>query len=505
MKLFFKIIANLCVHLTDFLRNLFLMAQRFFSRVKKSALLMNKTEKIFFVLLLACFLVLSGVKAKNEFVSKTKVVPAYGGTYKEAVYGDVKYLNPLLATNDAEKSASKLVFSGLVKYDKNNNVIPDLAEKWEISPDNLRYTFYLRNNVLFHDGKKLTANDVAYTVDKIKSSAFKSPLSSAWADINVTAEGDKVIFDLPRAYGPFIYNCDFGILPSYLPDDQLNKKPIGTGPYKFSSSNTKDGKITRMNLESNLQYFDNVPYISKIELDFFTNKNEAELAFKNNKTDGISGVNLDKKEGVIDLSFKTNKKLGLIFNLRKDKLKDKAVRQKILGNDKLLDKLNLTLTTLDNDLQRSKAEELKRQFADKNIDLNIKYLNPIEMQEALDKKDYELLLFGFDFGYDPDPYVFWHSSQLDKLNFAGYSDKNSDILLEDARMLTDRQARNAKYNQFFDTIKNEALGVFYDPITSYFAVKPEIKNTSINGSEADYRFSGIEKWYIKTKRVSNKQ
>ena len=124
------------------------------------------------------------------------------------------------------------------------------------------------------------------------------------------------------------------------------------------------------------------------------------------------------------------------------------------------------------------------------------------MQEALSKKDYELLLFGFDFGYDPDPYVFWHSSQMENMNFAGFSDKNSDILLEDARMLTDYTARNAKYNQFFDTIKNEALGVFYDPITFSYAVKPEVKNAKVNSSEVDYRYDGIEKWYLKTKRIS---
>ncbi|MCL5410414.1 MAG: ABC transporter substrate-binding protein [Patescibacteria group bacterium] len=501
MKLFFKIIANLSVQFVSFLRNLLAIILYFFKRVKKSALLMNKTETIFSLFFLICALVLSGIKVKDEFFLRTRIVPADGGIYKEVVFGDFKYLNPLLASTDAEKSSSKLVFSGLVKYDKNNNVTSDIAEKWEISPDNLRYTFYLKDNVVFHDGKRLTADDVAFTVDKIKNPAFKSPLSSAWEDVNVTTEGNKVIFDLPRAYGPFIYNCDFGILPSHLSDDQFNKKLVGTGPYKFANSTIKNGKIVKLNLEKNPLYFNGEPYISQIELDFFGSKAETELGFKEKGTNAISGMSINGKESLFDLSFKTNKRLGLIFNLRKDKLKDKTVRQKILSSDKLPDRLDLSLTTLDNDLQRSKAEELKKQFSDRNINLSIKYLNPIDMQEALSKKDYELLLFGFDFGYDPDPYVFWHSSQMENMNFAGFSDKNSDILLEDARMLTDYTARNAKYNQFFDTIKNEALGVFYDPITFSYEIKSDVKNAKINASEVDYRYDGIEKWYIKEKRV----
>lgn len=461
---------------------------------------MNKTERILAVSFFICALVLLGLKAKDDFFERTVTVPASGGTYKEAVFGDFKYLNPLLSSTDAEKSTSKLVFSGLVKYDKNNNVIPDLAEKWEISPDNLKYTFYLRNDVMFHDGKKLTAEDVAYTVEKIKTPAFKSPLSNAWEDIDVTIDGNKVIFDLPRAYGPFIYNCDFGILPSHLSDDELNSKLIGAGPYKFVSTTTKNNKIAKLNLESNSLYFNGEPYIAKMEFDFFGNKDDAKLAFKDKETDAISGIDSSERN-MTDLSFKTSKRLGLILNLRNDKLKDKTVRQQILGAEKLPDKIELSLSTLDSEIQKSKAEELKKQFAEKNIDLNVKYYNSVEMREVLDSRDYELLLIGFDFGYDPDPYVFWHSSQVEGMNFAGYGNKDSDILLEDARMLTDYAARNEKYNKFFETIKNEALGVFYDPLSFFYQVKPEIKDATINCSEADYRFDGVEKWYIKTRRV----
>ena len=339
MKSILKTISKSIVQFAGYIKNSLPVILRFFKRLKKSALLMSKTEMILSVSFLICALLLLGVKAKEQFVERTKMVPDSGGTYVEAVYGDFKHLNPLLASTDAEKASSKLVFSGLVKYDKDNNVIPDLAEKWEVSQDNLRYTFYLRDDVMFHNGDKLTGEDIISTLEKIKAPAFKSPLSSAWADVNITSEGSKIIFDLPRAYGPFIYNCDFGILPFRIPDEEFNKKLIGTGPYKFANSSAKSNKIVQLNLESNNQFYEGQPFISKIELNFFGSQNETELAFKEKKTNAISGMSLAKKGNVNDLSFKTTKRLGLILNIRKDKLKDKTVRQKILGNEKLTEKL----------------------------------------------------------------------------------------------------------------------------------------------------------------------
>lgn len=505
-----KLFSNLGVYLLGLIKTIFSSIKYFCKRLKKSVSFMNKAEKIFTVLFLISAIILSVIKLEKDFIAKTISVSAPGGLYKEAVYGDFKYLNPLLVSTDVEKAASKLVFSGLVKYDKDNNVQPDLAANWEVSSDGLRYTFYLKDNLFFHDGRKLTSDDVVYTVEKIKNPAFQSPLSTAWADVNVTAEDDNtVVFDLPRAYGPFIYNCDFGVVPSYLNDDQFGKRLIGTGPYKFAKTTAKDNKIVKLNLERNLDYFGGAPYIENVEMDFYNNLDQAKLASKDKNVNAVSGFVPDDNTLFSNLSFTTTKRLGLILNLRGDKLKDKATRQVILSNQELSsdnklptgEKMTLKLATLDNELQKRKAEELKNQFAEKDVDLKINYYNPVAMQEVVESRNYELLLFGFDFGHDRDPYVFWHSSQIDRLNFAGYSDKNSDILLEDARMLPDGVARNAKYDQFFGTVQSEALAAFYDPITFNYYTKGDVKDAKVNCNEVDYRFEGMEKWYIKTKRV----
>jgi len=502
MKLFFKIIANLFVCVTGFFKKSFFLLISFCKRVIKSAQLMTGIEKKLAISFFVITLILFGIKVKKDFVAETKIAPGNGGVYKEAVVGEYKYFSPILASSDAEKSTSKLLFSGMVKFDKDNNVLPDLADKWEVSADGLKYKFYLKNNVKFHDGQKLTADDVVFTVNKIKDPSLKSPLYSAWADVNVSAENDyTVVFDLPRAYGPFIYSCDFGVLPSHISDDQFSKKVVGTGPYKFDNSKTKDGKITNIYLEKNDKYFNGAPLINKVELDFFKDADQAKEAFESDQSmTALSGA-ISNADGVKNWNFETTKRLGLIFNLRKDNLKDKSFRQKVLSGEKSAEKINLTLSTLDNGLQRERAEELKKQFADRNIILDIKYYSPVEMQDVLAKKDYELLLYGFDFGHDRDPYIFWHSSQIDELNFAGYSDKKSDILLEDARMITDQTQRNAKYDQFYEIIKSEALGTFYDPIKFQYNFRTVLKDVSINCNDVDYRYNGIEKWYLNETRV----
>jgi ABC-type transport system substrate-binding protein len=346
---------------------------------------------------------------------------------------------------------------------------------------------------------------VAYTIDAIKDPASKSPLAGAWQDVSVTTDdaNNAVIFELPRAYGPFIYNCDFGILPSSIPPDQFSKKLIGSGPYKFVNSKSKDSKITNISLAASENYYGERPHISKIELDLFKDKNDAESAFKTGDYNAISGTEPNDKDDVSDFSVTTQKRLGLIFNLRNAKLSDKAVRQSILGSEKLPEKLTLILTTLDSDLQREKAEEIKKDFFSRNIELIIKYLNPVEMKDVLDKKDYELLLYGFDFGHDRDPYAFWHSSQTSQSNFSGFSDKKADLILEDARMTLDPSARNALYDQFFEMVKTEAATVFYDPVKFpyYMSGKPKINGVSLNCSEEECRFDNVQNWFMKEKRV----
>ena len=93
---------------------------------------------------------MAGYTALN---TTTVLVPDYGGTYREGVAGNPRYINPLLSTfNDVDRDLVALVFRGLTVADERGQIQPDLADTWEISPDNLIYTFHLRQDVRWHDG-----------------------------------------------------------------------------------------------------------------------------------------------------------------------------------------------------------------------------------------------------------------------------------------------------------------------------------------------------------------
>lgn len=493
--------------MNGFLKKLFFRIKVLFYRFKTSVSLMTLLEKRLVIVFLIIFLFLVGVKINRIYMSDTLPIPGVGGDYSEAVVGELKYLNPILVSSDTDKSTSRLIFSSLIWADKDNKLIMDVASKYEVSPDNLKYSFTLRDDVYFHDGGKLAASDVEYTVSQMKDSGMKTPFYDKWKDVNVETVGENVVvFSLPKAYGAFIYNCDFGILPSYLSMDAVSKGFVGSGPYKFvSTEKTNDvvgSHISKLTLLSNDNYFAGAPFITNFELSFFDDKAKAQKAFKSKDYNALSGTYFADVDDVNNLSFPTSKRLSLIFNLRNEKLKNKETRDKIIKSTKFDASLALTLTTLDNELQRQKAEEIKNQFSQINVSINIKYLSVIDLGDVIDKKDYELLLYGFDFGHDRDFYAFWHTSQMNKNNFAGFSDKNSDILLEDARMTADPVIRAQKYDQFAQTIQSESLAIFYDPITYNFYQKKEIK-----GADSDWhhdvsaKYFNAERWYIKESRI----
>ena len=466
---------------------------------------MTKIERAGALFFSISALVLLSINFYKLYIANTKPVPTAGGTYEEAIVGDLKYLNPVTAQSDTDQAVSGLIFSGLVQVSDQNDIVPDIADHWETSSEGQKYTFYLKKNVKFSDGVPLTANDIAYTINNIKDPATKSPLYTSWSGVTVSVIDDYTVeFDLPKVYGPFIYNCTFGILPSHLTPDEFSKNVTGSGPYELQkSTNTKDGSLTAsLELSRNDGYYGPASNIDQIKLDFYSTKDEAVTAFQNDiKINAISGAAVD---GVRNMSYKSGRQLGLIANVGSDKMKDITNRQNFFTSQKFSKPIELSLVTLDEDYQRTEAEALTEKYKSLNVKLNVQYLTPLQFPDAIKSRKYDLLLYGFDFGYDRDPYTFWHSSQIATgMNFAGWSDKNSDIMLEDARMITDPAQRNAKYDDFFANVVNKQyLAEFFDPISYNFFVRDSVKNIKpITGNQVYSRYDNIISWYVAEKRV----
>ena len=195
---------------------------------------------LFFVLALSTLFMLSEV-----IQNFSRKVPASGGSLTEGIIGTPRFINPVIARSEADKDLVALIYSGLMRPNHNGTLIPDLAETYTLSDDGTLYTFTLRANAVFHDGTRLTSEDVIYTIRQIQNPLIDSPLARAWEGVSVSAPDDRtVVFKLDTPYAPFISNATVGIIPQHLWQEttsetfavhRLNTEPIGSGPFMTNS------------------------------------------------------------------------------------------------------------------------------------------------------------------------------------------------------------------------------------------------------------------------------
>jgi len=242
------------------------------------------------------------------------IVPANTGEYAEGMVGYPQFINPIYAqVSDIDNDLSSLIFSGLLKYDKDLKLVPDLALSYEINADQKEYTFYLRKDVLWHNGTHFFADDVIFTIDAIKkfSEYKKSPLYAAFKYIEVIRIDDYAVkFILPEPYAPFLNILTFGIIPENIWIEvpaqnatlaKYNIKPVGTGIYKFNSL-TKDsiGNIKSYTLIRNDEYYGKKPYIEKITFKFYPDFESASMAVKGKEIQGISFLPKEFRQDIKD-------------------------------------------------------------------------------------------------------------------------------------------------------------------------------------------------------------
>jgi peptide/nickel transport system substrate-binding protein len=228
--------------------------------------------------------------------------PDYGGYYVEGVVGFPQYLNPILArNNDIDSDLTKLIFSGLFKYDQNLEIVPDLAKNFEISDDQLHYKIEIKDNALWHDNQKLTADDVIFTVKTIKNPQLKNPWADYFQNVNVVKINEKAVeFVLAQPNPIFLKHLTVSIMPQHLwqevPIQQFhlsdyNVKPIGSGPFKFKSlRRDKNGLIQSYALERNENFYNRKAYLARITFKFYSKFKEPIVDIQKREINGISYV-----------------------------------------------------------------------------------------------------------------------------------------------------------------------------------------------------------------------
>ncbi len=276
--------------------------------------------------------------------------PVAGGIYSEGVVGKFTNANPLYATSSADATVSRLVFSGLLKYDNNNQLVGDLAKNWSLSSTQTRYTFHLRHNVTWHDGQPFTANDVVFTYHMIQNPEAQSSLYANWQGIKVSAKDNYTVnFDLPNPLSSFPYSLTNGIIPAHvfkntqpiqMRSAQFNSNPIGTGPFEWKFVEVTGKNSATMQQRITLAAFNNYwagrPKLDGFNITTFSDEQHLSTAFNKKQLNAMDGLDtitdsLQSDSSVHIYTTPLNSEVMAFFNNSNPALGDVSVRRALVS------------------------------------------------------------------------------------------------------------------------------------------------------------------------------
>ena len=143
-------------------------------------------------------------------VASTASDPVYGGSVVVAISSDPAGLNPAITTQGGVQAICGSIFSGLVAHDFDLNPVPDLAERWDVSPDGRTYTFHLAPEAVFHDGVPVTSEDVMFTFEQLLLKYHSRTRTSIGDNLRqiLTPDAHTVAFEFNKSYAAFLKLVD---------------------------------------------------------------------------------------------------------------------------------------------------------------------------------------------------------------------------------------------------------------------------------------------------------
>lgn len=305
---------------------------------------MNITRHLIFLIII--LVVLCSSCGQKDPVDAGRKLPDAGPTYGDILVdgsiGDASNLIPLLATDSTSHDIAAMIYNGLVKYDKDLNIVGDLADSWDVSPDGLVITFHLRKTVRWHDGHPFTANDVFFTykttIDPKTPTAYAGDFLRVKKAEVLNPHTFRVTYDRP--FAPALSSWSVAILPRHLllgkdiSKSPLSRHPVGTGPYKFKEW-VNGQKIV---LLSNHDYFEGRAYIDGYIMRIIPDMATMFLELRAGSLDrmGLTPLQYTRQteSNLFRENFRKYRYLSfsytyLGYNLKKPLFADKRVRQAI--------------------------------------------------------------------------------------------------------------------------------------------------------------------------------
>ncbi len=309
----------------------------------------------FFLLALVISVVLCGCGSRKEEDNKTQKkesnsqtqtegsgedssteTKVYGGSVIVGITQDLDSLDPHKAVAAGTEEVLFNIYEGLVKPDRDGNLIPAVAESYTMSEDGMIYTFSLRENIKFHDGTPVTSEDVIYSIKRcaglLETSDPEVITVSALSCIKeveaLKKEGQKdqiqITLNEPNTELICYFTC--AIVPEHIKD--LGQNPIGTGPFRFVSYTP----LQKFVIEKNKDYYlEGVPYIDEVTFKISANTDSAFLELSAGGIDIFPYLTSEQANQIPDtFEVKTgtmNLVQGLFLNNKKAPFDQKEVRQ----------------------------------------------------------------------------------------------------------------------------------------------------------------------------------
>ncbi len=459
--------------------------------------------------------------------------PKTGGTLSISLDADPPKLDPAFSTALVDRMVFQSIYDKLVDVNENGEVVPMLAEKWDVSPDQKSYTFTLREGVKFHDGTDFNAEAVKFSLERgmDKASNRKNELN----DIEkiTVADAKTIKIDLKQPFAPFlsILSDRAGMIVS--PEavkkygDEFLNHPVGTGPFVYKERQ-KGSSIT---LEKNPNYWQKgLPYLDSVTYKIMNDANVALMNLKSGQVDitnkfpykEIENVKNDPKISVVNEPGQGYQ--GIHLNTSKAPFDNKELRRAV---DLMIDRDAIVKVVLsgagsaahspfsksqfaygDSDKVEQpnveKAKELLKKAGKENgfsftlklgtsptnqqvgqmiqnmlkpagITVNLEKVEFGTMLEQSKTGNFEAVSLGWSGRPDPDQNIYDFATKGGSNNYAQYYNPEVDRVLKEARQEGDQAKRKAGYDAAMKILNDETPYVYLYHDHNVFGVSKSVQ------------------------------
>jgi peptide/nickel transport system substrate-binding protein len=447
---------------------------------------------------------------------------AEGGVLVAAIGGEPDRLDPHLTSAYPSFQVLENVYDTLVQPGDDLTFEGALAEDWEVSDDNLTWTFDLRDGVTWHNGRDFVADDVVFSYERIMDEETGAANAFRFEAVeSVTApDDDTVVIELSRPSPNLLASIGafkgMAIVPEEIVDDgTIDTEPVGTGPFRFVSQQP-DGEIV---LERNPDYWqEGLPRLEGVRFRPIPDQTVKLTSLQTGDVDWADGVppqQISSLEGGDDLTVESvsgGDYWYMATNLEREPFGDLRVRQAIsyaLDREAITEAAQFEAATVnqtaipedsffhhdyapfehDPDRARDLLEEagvgsidmdimvtnefpetvtaaqvIADQLGDVGITVQIRELDFSEWLDEQGEGNFDSFMLGWLGNIDPDDFYYAQHHSSGGFNFHGYSNPEVDELLDQARQEVDEDARKDLYDEAVELIVDEASYIYlYNP------------------------------------------